>query len=139
MKTTTIELFMPLSAADGLASCGADALLASGIIEKTTLWCGDASDIAIADERVTPVAVKSLSASRLFMNMASSATADYVLYVAKEGCSLPGADVLGRMLDAMAADSSVSSTRQLHSAASYTSISSGSPFLRQYIRRLSIA
>ena len=106
MKTTTIELFMPLSA-DGLASCGADALLASGIIEKATLWCGDASDVAIADERVIPVAVKSLSASRLFMDMASSATADYVLYVAKEGCSLPSADVLGRMLDAMAADSSV--------------------------------
>ena len=41
------------------------------------------------------------------MNMASSATADYVLYVAKEGCSLPGADVLGRMLDAMATDNSV--------------------------------
>ncbi|MBR5276145.1 MAG: DUF4922 domain-containing protein [Bacteroidaceae bacterium] len=106
MKTTTIELFMPLSA-DGLASCGVDALLASGIIEKATLWCGDASDVAIADERVIPVAVKSLSASRLFMDMASSATADYVLYVAKEGCSLPGVDVLERMLDAMAADNSV--------------------------------
>ena len=106
MKNNTIDLFMPFPAADSSLQV-IDSLVASGGAGQVCFWCNDSSPVDAVPEYARVLQVNSLADTALFVEMASVAQSDFVLYVAKEGVTLPSCDALQRMLDAMQNDASV--------------------------------
>ena len=94
-----VDIFLPLEA-DGYIGGAVDALVASGGVGCVYVWMqGDTP----ADFPLYARAVKvdSLFDSGLFIDMALRASSEFVLYVAKEGVTLPSPDVLQRMVASM--------------------------------------
>ncbi len=104
MKNCNIELFMPASAGeyDNVRN-----LVEQGCIAKVHYWCLPQTELSSMPEGVDVIHTTSLSDSALFMNMASQATADYLLYVAKHSVEMPSAETIMKMVDAMQNDNSV--------------------------------
>ena len=106
MKKYTIDLFMPFSTAlDNLHVV--DNMVASGGIGQVNIWCNDSSEVGNVPEYARVLRVNSLADTALFVGMATEAQSDFVLYIAKEGVTLPSSDVLQRMLETMQDDNSV--------------------------------
>ncbi len=104
MKNCNIELFMPASAGE---YGNVRKLIEEGCICKVHCWSLPQSDLSSIPEGVEIIHTTSLSDSGLFIEMASQATADYLLYVAKQGVEIPSMATLERMVDAMQNDGSV--------------------------------
>lgn len=100
-----IDLFMPFSAV-GCNLQIIDNMVASGSVGQVYLWCNDSSNVCNVPEYARVLQVNSLLDTALFTGMASEAQSDFVLYVAKDGVSLPSHEALQRMLDAMQNDNS---------------------------------
>ena len=84
-----------------------DKLVASGGVGQVCFWCSDCSVGGNVPEYVRLLRASSLVDTALFTEMARVAVSDFVVYVAKEGVTLPSAAVLRRMLAAMQDDDSV--------------------------------
>ncbi len=105
MKNYKIDLFMPFPADCNLQAV--DAFVSSGVVGQVYFWCNDSSNVCSVPEYARVLRVNSLADTALFTGMAVEAQSEFVLYVAKDGVSLPSCEALLRMLDAMQSDSSV--------------------------------
>ena len=105
MKNYKIDLFMPFPADCNLQAV--DAFVSSGVVGQVYFWCNDSSNVCNVPEYARVLRVNSLADTALFTGMAVEAQSEFVLYVAKDGVSLPSCEALLRMLDAMQSDSSV--------------------------------
>lgn len=104
MKDCTIDLFMPFSSMDGFGET-VEKYAGIPIVGHVYLW-GAPAGVADVYSGVTAVETGSLLATSLFRDMAERATADFVVYIGKEGVSVDE-DALCRLLKAMPQDASM--------------------------------
>ena len=107
MKNYTIEVFMPFPA-NGSFLPGLKSLIDSPCVQRVWLWSASPVDVALPC-KVQVLPVKSLASTALFKDLATQASADYVLYVAKDGVDVD-TDKFWNLCDSMPGNASMAYT-----------------------------
>lgn len=100
MGNFDIDIFMPVPT-DGIEIEKLAMLAANDRVKNLYVWCVDENNLNHIDAKIKTIKVTSLSDTALFVNMARTATANYVICVLKENIVLPSAQAIVGMCEAM--------------------------------------